>query len=215
MKVIAINGSPRKNWNTNILLEKCLEGAKGKGAEVELIHLYDIDFKGCMSCFGCKRKGIVVKKCLLKDDLETILQKICDCDVLVLGSPIYFSSITSKMRALWERMIFPYSSYELKPSTFGKKINTAFIYTMNALGFALPLIGYTKIFKKNAKQLKKTFGNSEYLISTSTYQFDDYGKYAITVFKGDKRLKRRETVFKKDCKKAFLLGERLVEGNNG
>ncbi len=51
MKVIAINGSPRKRWNTATLLEKALEGAASQGAETELIHLYDIDFKGCTSCF--------------------------------------------------------------------------------------------------------------------------------------------------------------------
>lgn len=48
-KVYAINGSPRKKWNTAILLEHAL-----KGAETELIHLYDLDFKGCRSCFACK-----------------------------------------------------------------------------------------------------------------------------------------------------------------
>ena len=49
MKVIAINGSPRRNWNTATLLEKTLEGAASEGAETELIHLYDLDFKGCIS----------------------------------------------------------------------------------------------------------------------------------------------------------------------
>ena len=51
MKVIAINGSPRKKWNTATLLEKALEGAETEGAETEIIHLYDLNFKGCKSCF--------------------------------------------------------------------------------------------------------------------------------------------------------------------
>ena len=51
MKVIAFNGSPRKEWNTAKLLEKALEGADSQGAETELIHLYDLNFKGCISCF--------------------------------------------------------------------------------------------------------------------------------------------------------------------
>ena len=210
MKLIGVNGSPRKKWNTHILLEKCLEGAKESGVETELINLYDISFKGCTSCFSCKRKGITVTKCAMKDDLEPILQKICECDALVLGSPVYFYYVTGEMRSFWERLIFPYSSYEGKPSSFGKKINTAFIYTMNAPAFALPLIGYNKFFNQNKKLLKRTFGNSESLIVTSTYQFDDYSKYAMTLFSGTKRLKRRETVFVDDCKKAFLLGKKLV-----
>ena len=209
MKAIAINGSPRKKWNTHMLLEKCLNGAKESGAEIELINLYDITFKGCVSCFACKRKGILIDKCAIKDDLESVLQKICECDALVLGSPIYFSSITGEMRSFLERLIFPYSSYEGKPSSFGKTIKTAFIYTMNAPAFALPLIGYNKIFKGNKKLMERVFGNCENLIVTSTYQFDDYSKYAMTFFSGEKRLKRRETVFVKDCEKAYLLGKKL------
>ncbi len=211
MKAIAINGSPRKNWNTHMLLEKCLAGAKEIGAETELINLYDINFKGCTSCFACKRKGITLDKCAMKDDMESILQKICECDVLILGSPIYFTSMTGEMRSFWERLLFPYSSYEGKPSSFGKKINTAFIYTMNAPAFALPFIGYNKVFKENKKLMKHIFGNSESLVVTSTYQFDDYSKYAMTFFDGTKRLKRRETVFVEDCNKAFLLGKKLCE----
>ncbi len=57
MKVFAVNGSPRKNWNTAALLSKALEGAASLGAETELIHLYDLSFKGCVSCFTCKLRG--------------------------------------------------------------------------------------------------------------------------------------------------------------
>ncbi len=211
MKVIAVNGSPRKDWNTHILLNKCLEGAKEAGAETELVHLYDMNFKGCISCFACKRKGAALSQCAMKDDLTPILQKICTCDALVLGSPIYFASLTGEMSSFLERLLFPYCSYELKPSTFGKKIKTAFIYTMNVPSFALPLVGYNKRFGYYKKQLKRVFGASESLVVTSTYQFDDYDKYAITIFNGDKRKKRREEIFPKDCEKAFLLGQRLCQ----
>ena len=210
MKLLAVNGSPRKNWNTHILLEKCLEGARDTGAETELVNLYDLNFKGCTSCFACKRKGITLSKCAMNDDLAPILQKVCECDALALGSPVYFGTVTGEMRSFLERLLFPYSSYEGKPSSFGKKINTAFIYTMNAPAFALPLTGYNKIFNQNKKLLTRIFGNSESQIVTSTYQFDDYSKYAITLFSGAKRLKRRETVFVKDCERASLLGKRLV-----
>ena len=57
MKIIALNGSPRKNWNTALLLENALKGAKDAGAETEMVHLYDINFKGCISCFLCKRQN--------------------------------------------------------------------------------------------------------------------------------------------------------------
>ena len=57
MNVIAVNGSPRKNWNTATLLNKAIEGAKSVGAETELFHLYDLNFKGYASSFSSKRKG--------------------------------------------------------------------------------------------------------------------------------------------------------------
>ena len=57
MKVLAVNGSPRKTWNTSTLLKNALDGAASQGAETELVHLYELGFKGCISCFACKTKG--------------------------------------------------------------------------------------------------------------------------------------------------------------
>ncbi len=209
MKVIAINGSPRKRWNTHMLLERCLEGAGEAGAETELINLYDLQFKGCTSCFACKLEGNRVTKCTMKDDLEIVLQKICECDALVLGSPVYFTSVSGEMKSFMERLFFPYTSYEGKPSSFGKKINTAFIYTMNVPSFLLPLAGYNRLFRYNQKIMKRLFGTGESLKATATYQFDDYSRYAMTYFDGKKRLKRRETVFVDDCMKAKAMGRRI------
>jgi multimeric flavodoxin WrbA len=55
MEVMAFNGSPRKTWNTATLLGKVLEGAESQGAKTKLVHLYDLDYKGCKSCIGCNR----------------------------------------------------------------------------------------------------------------------------------------------------------------
>jgi Multimeric flavodoxin WrbA len=57
VKIIAFNGSPRKEWNTATLLKKALKGAKSQGAETKLVHLYDLNYKGCISCFACKTIG--------------------------------------------------------------------------------------------------------------------------------------------------------------
>ena len=54
MKIMAVNGSPRKTWNTATLLKRALKGAASQGADTELIHLYDLRFTGCTSCFACK-----------------------------------------------------------------------------------------------------------------------------------------------------------------
>ena len=90
MKVIALNGSPRKNWNTWTLLNETLKGAQAKGSEVELINLYDLDYQGCTSCFACKRKGIILEQCIIQDGLYPVLAKIHASEAIILGSPIYF-----------------------------------------------------------------------------------------------------------------------------
>ncbi|MCK4985328.1 MAG: flavodoxin family protein, partial [Desulfobacterales bacterium] len=136
MKVIAFNGSPRKKWNTATLLEKALEGAASQGAETELIHLYEIDFKGCISCFACKTKGgKSYGRCAVEDDLRPILKKVLQADAIILGSPIYFGTVSGEMRSFMERLLFPYRPYaderDPRQSLFPKKIPTGFIYTMN------------------------------------------------------------------------------------
>ena len=71
MKAIFINGSPRKNKNTAQMLEAAMKGAEEAGAEVEMIHLYGLNYKGCMSCFLCKRKGNTANGlCGFKDELQ-------------------------------------------------------------------------------------------------------------------------------------------------
>ena len=89
MKVYAINGSPRKNWNTAMMLEHALAGAASQGAETELINLYDLNFKGCISCFACKLKGgKSYGKCTVKDGLTPVLEKLAQADAFILGSTI-------------------------------------------------------------------------------------------------------------------------------
>lgn len=57
MRVLIVNGSPRKNWNTDTLLQSAVEAAVAEGAETEIINLYEYNFKGCTSCFSCKLKN--------------------------------------------------------------------------------------------------------------------------------------------------------------
>ena len=144
MKIIAINGSPRKNCNTAKLLKKALEGAKSKGADTELINLYDLNYKGCNSCFLCKIKGSkYYGVCAVDDDLKEVIKKIEECNAVIFGSPIYLGSVTGEMRSFMERLIYPYLTYNNPPrSLFPKKISTGYIYTMNATEEQLEGSGY-------------------------------------------------------------------------
>ena len=112
-KIYIINGSPRKNWNTAKMCESFANGAKSKGAEVEIINLYDIDFKGCRSCFACKLKnGKNLGRCAYPDELIPVLDKISQADGLVLASPIYCGDVTGMMRCFIERLTFPFFEYK-------------------------------------------------------------------------------------------------------
>ncbi len=213
MKVAAINGSPRKKWNTATLLEKALEGAASKGAETELIHLYDLNFKGCISCFACKTKGgKSYGRCAVKDDLAPVFKKIEKADAIILGSPIYFGSVSGEMKSFMERLLFPYLTYTDPPqSLFPRKIETGFIYTMNVTEDQMKEFGYFQLFNNHERILSRIFGASEYICSFDTLQFDDYSKVVSGRFDPIKKARRREEIFPKDCEKAFEMGARFAQ----
>lgn len=213
MKVMAFNGSPRKKWNTATLLEKTLEGAASQGAETELIHLYDLNFKGCRSCFACKMKGgKSYGRCAAKDDLTPIFKKVEEkADAVIMGSPVYYGTVSGEMKSFLERLMFPYMTYNNPPeSLFPKKINTGFIYTMNVTPEGMKAIGLDRHSALNERVLKMLFGHSESLYSFDTYQFTDYSKVVATRFDPDQKAKRRQEIFPLDCQNALDLGKRLT-----
>jgi multimeric flavodoxin WrbA len=212
MKIIAINGSPRKNWNTATLLEKTLEGAASNGAETELIHLYDLNYKGCVSCFACKLKGgKSYGKCAVKDGLAPVFKKIEAADALVFGSPVYLGNVTGEMRSFLERLVFQYLKYEDPPgSLFSRRLNTGFIYTMNVPEEYMKRAEYDKFMDLIGNYMTRTFGHTERLCCLDTLQFEDYSKYAASRFDAAAKAKRRKEVFPGDCQKAYELGRRLA-----
>lgn len=212
MKIIAINGSPRKDWNTATLLNKALEGAASQGAETELIHLYELNYKGCISCFSCKLKdGKSYGKCAVKDSLTPIFDRIKEADALILGSPIYLGTVTGEMRSFLERLIFPYLVYDMQRSSlFKKKISVGFIYTMGAPEDWIKEMGYEQHFKLMEMLSGRIFGAAESLLVTDTYQFDDYSKYVAPGMNVEAKAKRRREAFPVDCQKAFEMGARFV-----
>ncbi|MBJ6752291.1 flavodoxin family protein [Geomonas anaerohicana] len=212
MKVIGINGSPRKQWNTAQVLQKALDGAAAQGAETELIHLYDIDFKGCTSCFACKLKGgKSYGTCAMRDGLTPVLEKIAQADGLVLGSPVYFGRATGEMCSFLERLLFQYFVYAQPPeSLFERKLKTAFIYTMNVPEAVMQQINYAVHMGGNEAFLTRIFGSCETLCCNETLQFDDYDKYVFSYFDPQQRRERHSVLFPENCQKAFELGQRLV-----
>jgi len=212
-KVIAINGSPRKTWNTATLLEHALRGAEFAGAKTELIHLYDLDYKGCTSCFSCKLKdGKSYGKCAMKDDLTPVLERIAGADAFILGSPVYLGTATGEMRSFLERLVFPYLVYDRERSSlFPKKIQAAFIHTMGADEVRAKEMGFDVPIQLTELMLGRIFGASETLLVTDTLQFDDYGRYVSSAFDPAAKAQRHREAFPADCRKAYDLGIRMAQ----
>ena len=212
MTVYAINGSPRKKWNTALLLEHALTGAASQGAETELIHLYELTYQGCTSCFSCKLKGgKSYGRCVMNDGLTPVLEKLAEADAFILGSPIYFGTVTGEMRSFMERLLFQYLAYTKPPSTvFSRKIATAFIYTMNVSEEVMKEFQYPVHLGMNENYLTRMFGSSETLCCFETLQFEDYDKVVFQYFDPEERKQRRINVFPEDCRKASELGVRLA-----
>ncbi|MBQ2644587.1 flavodoxin family protein [bacterium] len=217
-KVVVLNASPRKNWNTAKMLKEAQKGAEQAGAEVEYIDLVNLNYKGCMSCFACKRKGAITNGlCAYKDELRPILEKILNANAIIIGSPIYYSFPTGMFRNLLERMLFAAGTY-LKDEETGwskrvlkRNIPTGLIYTMNVPENMMAHYNYDTILNTTEWTVKTIFGYAETLNSYDTYQFNDYSKYDCDVFDEKEKAKHRDKQFPKDLEKAFDLGKRLVE----
>jgi putative NADPH-quinone reductase len=212
MKAIAINGSPRKSWNTATLLEQALAGAASQGATTILTHLYALDYKGCVSCFACKRKGCkTFGKCARRDELTPVLEEIAEADALILGSPIYFGEVTGAMRSFMERLLFPFPIYDKEfPSVPLNPIRTAWIYTMNIPESMIKEMSLERVFRFNKFLSEWLLGPCEELMCFDTLQFEDYSLYAADRFDAAAKRQRREKIFPEDCRKAYELGARLA-----
>lgn len=215
MKVYAINGSPRRNRNTAKMLDKALEGVKAEfpDAEVERVNLFDLKFTSCKSCFACKRKDERFKAtCALKDDLAPVLQKIKEADGLVIGSPIYYRTITGQLHSFYERLLFPYMLYkEGYPTLVEKKIPTACIYTMNVDEKTMIEDGYRQNMELWENFLEAYFKKPLVAFAFNTYQFDDYSKYICETFNEAEKAAYRDAQFPKDLENAFELGRKLLK----
>lgn len=219
MKMLAINGSPRKKWNTAEILQNMIDGARETEPSLncELINLYEYDYKGCISCFECKRiGGKSYGKCAVKDGIWPVLEKSLEADVLVFGTPIYFSDVTGMMRSYWERLFFPVLVYDKDYSSLApRKIRTAFVYTMNAPLDVMTKIGYPERLKTMEEIAAHLLGHKPAIqYVCDTWQFKDYSKYKSDAFSAEEKAKVRETQFPLDCERARQIGKALASGQN-
>ncbi len=204
--VIAVNAGPRKGWNTDLLIQKAAEGAKEAGAEVETVDLYSLSkFTGCRSCFACKREPNV-GRCIIRDGLSEVLEKIRSADALIIGSPNYLGELSAEFRALYERLVFQSLTYNLeKPCCNERLIPVLLIMTSNA-----PDGAYDALLQRYQGTFDRFVGPCRVLAAGNTLQVKDYSIYDWTMFDPENKKKSREEAFPEKLDEAFELGKALI-----
>lgn len=208
-KIMIIDGGPRKNFNTASMLQAFAEGAKsvGNDIDVKIVRLYDINYKGCMSCMACKIKGKASNVCKFRDALTPILEDIAQADGLVLGSPIYFGQITGQMQAFLERLSFPWLSYNDYSLTAPKKMPVVLMETMNGLPDNNNSQGYGSM----EYCITTALGQPEHINAYNTYQVKSYDRFELASFSEESKRQYREDNWEKDLQKARDAGRKMAE----
>ena len=105
MKVVAFNGSPRKDGNTAILINHLFRELEKEGIETELVQLSGKEIRGCIACYKCVENKD--QRCSVKNDVANeCIEKMIGADGIILGSPTYFTDVTAEMKALIDRVGF-------------------------------------------------------------------------------------------------------------
>ena len=128
-KVLGVVGSPRSGGNTDTMVEAILAGAESEGAEVIKVTLGDLRIAPCHSCNSCQQEG----RCMHKDDMVELERLMDDCDVWVLGTPVYWWSVSAQMKAFIDRW------YAFDHRLFGNK----------EIILAIPMGGSDKVYARH------------------------------------------------------------------
>ena len=191
MKVCGIVGSPRKNGNVDLLVSQVLKGTSSKGAPTEKIYLNDLKIKPCQSC-GVDPKP---EYCLFNDDMKAIYTALDSCDAIVLGSPMYFDTVSAQVKLMIDRCncLMPYVKRGDGAFGFERRMKK------HKKGIFIAVAGTDQEFSTIQTTVKGFFNwaNIE-LIGTILYSHDDD---SLGIVKDDSA----------EMKRAFNNGMRLVD----
>ena len=116
MKVLLVNGSPRKNGNTAYATKTIVEGIeKNSSNTIEVINVVDFKVSGCIACDGCKHNR---GNCVIPDDTKNVIDKFLDADAVIFATPVYWWGMSSQLKAVVDK----FYSAQAKFSTQNKKI---------------------------------------------------------------------------------------------
>jgi multimeric flavodoxin WrbA len=159
MKVLCVQGSPRKKGNSATIAQKFIKVAKNRGAMIETYILNELNYKPCQACYACKTK---LEHCALIDDLTPVLNAFGECDLIVVATPVYFGDVSAQTKAFIDRTFsFVKPDFHNRPDpvrlTSGKKM--LWIITQE-----FPEEYYGDIFQRYGGMFKTIAGFDTYLI---------------------------------------------------
>jgi len=159
MKVVAFNGSPRKEGNTFQAIKIAAEQLEKENIEVEIIHVGNKKIQGCTACNSCFKTRN--EKCIIDDEVNDWIQKMKQADGIIFGSPVHFSSIGATMKAFMDRAMY-----------VGSANNSLYRHKIGASVIAVRRAGGVPAFD----QLNKYINYSEMLMPSSNYWNVIYGQ---------------------------------------
>lgn len=213
-KIVIIDGGARKTYNLAALLESFKEGVKCviPSAEIEHVHLFDLNYHGCVSCMSCKLAGGKnIGQCAQKDDLSPVLESLKTADGIAFASPAYFCNVTGQLRSAMERMLFPWLSYKTFQVSTPNRVPTATFYTMNATPEHSEQFGQDAAFDQFEKLVITGWTQPERVCAYNTCQVKDYSRYDFMEGLGEAKAKWRDENFEADRKRAFDAGIHMAE----
>lgn len=152
MKVVAFNGSPKKEGNTFHGIKMVAEELEKEGIEVEIIHVGNKSIRGCLACNGCVRNQN--EKCVIQDEVNEWIQKMKVADGIILGSPVHYASLGATMKAFLDRAFYVTS---VNKSMLRHKVGASVVAVRRSGG--VPTF----------EQLNNYINYSEMLMPTSNY----------------------------------------------
>ncbi len=211
MKIIAINGSPRKEGNSARLLQKWVDGFiyLHPETEVEWVNLYSLKYTGCRSRFACKRKeGKFYGQCPIKDDIHDLIEKVYDADAVAVAAPIYFGDLGAYTKAFLERALFSRTSYRLHHDSLAKKpVPVTMIYSMNCPREMAEEHHYPMVWEGEEWYIANAFRYPvKRVVAYNTYQFNNYDDYEMEMFKEEDKRRYRDEHFAADQEAAYYAG---------
>jgi len=182
MKILAINGSGRKNGNSAKIIEWCQEIKEpmklNEDVEIKVVNLASFNIRGCIGCEGCAKTRV----CVIQDDMQELYKDIEEAEGLILVSPTYFYNITANMKAFIERL-YPYELFDPNDRHVWMGLSEAFGlkyamtigvceqkdekdmgFTLEAMGMPLQSLGYRVVEEikiLNAFDKKDVYKNAD------------------------------------------------------